>query len=243
MIINPFWFKAPSGGGGGPPSTSQWTWLRSDEAYSDTACTTLQTTDNGSVAGLKDKSGNSRDLIQATGANQPTYQTNEINSLPIIRFDGTNDEIILNSITLNQSFTVYLVYKPVSWGAGSRDVLTFSTTSNGVRFQHASSLMQLWPGTTAITDTEHATGSFYLFAGKFSNTSSQQKTDNNATVTGGSGTGSGSYVCLGSGNAQQESQIDVAELIIYNTSHTFTSGDGLLVRQYLDTRYNLLLGI
>jgi concanavalin A-like lectin/glucanase superfamily protein len=43
------------------------------------------------VATWIDSSGNGRDATQATEANKPTYQTAELNGLPIVRFDGTDD--------------------------------------------------------------------------------------------------------------------------------------------------------
>ncbi len=240
FLLNPFRFAVV---GGGPPSTNQVSWHSGDESYSDTACTTLQSTDAGSVAAMKDRSGNGNHIIQATGSNQPILKTSQINSLPIVRFDGSNDELANGSFSLSQPFTVYLVYKPVSWGAGSRDVMAFSTTGNGVRWQRSSSQMQLWPGSTAITDSDHSTGSFYLVALKFNGSSSAQQTNNNTEVTGGSGSGSAGFDYLGSGNGQQWSQIDVAERLIYGAAHTFSSGDGLLTRQYLNSKYALGLGI
>jgi hypothetical protein len=47
--------------------------------------------DAASVATWEDQSGNGRHLVQATGAAQPTYQTNEINGEPVVRFGGTDD--------------------------------------------------------------------------------------------------------------------------------------------------------
>jgi hypothetical protein len=54
-------------------------WLKADA---------LALSDNDPVASWTDSSGNGRTLTSATGQ---TYQTNEQNSLPIVRFDGTDD--------------------------------------------------------------------------------------------------------------------------------------------------------
>tara|TARA_R100001440_G_scaffold53805_1_gene73610 strand:- start:2977 stop:3813 length:837 start_codon:yes stop_codon:yes gene_type:complete len=47
--------------------------------------------DGDSIASWSDSSGNGNTASQATSSRQPTLQTNELNSLPVVRFDGTND--------------------------------------------------------------------------------------------------------------------------------------------------------
>lgn len=46
--------------------------------------------DGDPVGTWPDQSGNGNDLVQATAANKPTYEINEINSLPAIKGDGVN---------------------------------------------------------------------------------------------------------------------------------------------------------
>jgi hypothetical protein len=43
------------------------------------------------VTSWTDSSGNARTLTQATGANQPVFSTAQVNGLPAVTFDGTND--------------------------------------------------------------------------------------------------------------------------------------------------------
>lgn len=80
--------KAQTGPGGVGTSASNILWLKAD------AITGLN--DNDPVATWADNSGNTFDLIQGTAASKPTYQTNEINSKPIVRFDGSDDNLIRN---------------------------------------------------------------------------------------------------------------------------------------------------
>ncbi len=70
--------------------------------------------DGGAVATWPDASGNAFDATEAT--NQPTLQTSEINGWPVVRFDGTNDNMEVaagfNSATQNVAgITVLAVYE------------------------------------------------------------------------------------------------------------------------------------
>lgn len=47
--------------------------------------------DGDPVSSWSDSSGNGNDLSQGTGTRQPTLQTEELNSLSVVRFDGSND--------------------------------------------------------------------------------------------------------------------------------------------------------
>jgi hypothetical protein len=53
--------------------------------------TELVLSDTNAVATWPDLSGNSNDITEAT--NRPTYRTNIKNSLPVVRFDGSNDRL------------------------------------------------------------------------------------------------------------------------------------------------------
>ena len=46
-----------------------------------------------------DSSGNGKDATQATSDNKPVFKTGVINTLPVVRFDGTNDRLVTASIT------------------------------------------------------------------------------------------------------------------------------------------------
>jgi hypothetical protein len=53
----------------------------------------LALSNGAAVATWTDLAPAPHDLSQATGANQPTYNTNQINGLPAVTFDGTNDSL------------------------------------------------------------------------------------------------------------------------------------------------------
>lgn len=71
----------------------------------DSASITL----NGSaVSQWNDKSGNGRNATQATAASQPAYSASGLNNKPAVSFDGINDVLLHDAISLK---TIYAVAK------------------------------------------------------------------------------------------------------------------------------------
>src|ERR1051325_4711729 len=60
-------------------------WLKADAGAGSS--------DGDAVGTWTDQSGTSHDFTQATSSKKPTYKTNIQNSLPVVRFDGTDDEM------------------------------------------------------------------------------------------------------------------------------------------------------
>ncbi len=69
--------------------------------------------DGDPVATLPDGSGNGRDATQASSSFQPTYQTNELNGEPIVRFDGVDDTMSGSWSDLS-AWTAFMVLVPRS---------------------------------------------------------------------------------------------------------------------------------
>ena len=95
-------------------------WLQSDKlVYSDSVCSTVQTTDGNPVGCWRDYSGNGNHAIQATAANQPTLQNgtgDTLNGHPMLRWDGSND-FLGTSMTVNLApFTVFVVFNATNTG-------------------------------------------------------------------------------------------------------------------------------
>lgn len=113
-------------------------------------------TDNQAVAQWNDMSGNARHLVQATGTKQPSYQTNEVNGQPIVRFDGTDDvmEVAANIGNTNPSdLSIFVVVKQAS--ATSRTMIASRDGSSGwlFRLTATGSLFANVGATPNVTDT------------------------------------------------------------------------------------------
>lgn len=75
-------------------------WLRSDLGITFGA--------GGTVSNWADQSKNGNDVAQATGANRPTWTANQVNGLPTIDFDGSNDVLTAAAFALGP-YTIMMV--------------------------------------------------------------------------------------------------------------------------------------
>lgn len=74
-----------------------------------------------SIAGLNDgdalttwvdQSGVGNNVTQATTANKPLYKTNIVNSLPVVRFDGSNDFMsVATPVITGGAYSMFIVFK------------------------------------------------------------------------------------------------------------------------------------
>lgn len=82
----------------------------------------LALSDGAAVATWPDLTTNDHDATQATGANQPTFETNELNGLGIVRFNGTTS-FMAGSFgpTFNAPFTLFAVARFAQANQGADD--------------------------------------------------------------------------------------------------------------------------
>lgn len=79
----------------------------------------LTLNDGDAVSSWTDSSGNNRHATMS-GSNRPVYKTNIQNSYPSIRFDGSNDYLLItSSFTFNPGMTISIVVNASGSAAGS----------------------------------------------------------------------------------------------------------------------------
>lgn len=200
-------------------------WLKAD------AITGLS--DGDSVASWSDSSGNSNDAVQATTANKPTYKTGIINSLPVVRFDDTDDYIVTPSISWTNQ-TIFVVLK----GTGGGYPVGFTTGSeNAVIYGFVANTLEIYNGPRI----QIGNFSSFAYATIIRNSSGTTTVRKNGTQTGTSASvniPAASVVKLGvSGSLTDPWGGDIAELLIYDA---VISGDDLTnVETYLADKYGL----
>ncbi|MCA1590977.1 MAG: hypothetical protein LC734_11470, partial [Acidobacteria bacterium] len=143
--------------------------------------------DGTAVSSWTDSSGNGRAAAQASGTLQPLYKTAIVNSLPVVRFDGSNDFLRTGNFTVNQPITVFAVVKAAALGADEiifdsansspRAVLDLSTTGPSGEAYAGASLLN-----SAVTASR-----FQLWSAIFNGASSKLAFDGAAGVTGDPG--------------------------------------------------------
>jgi hypothetical protein len=86
--------------------------MLSTALWLDAADASTITESGGAVSQWDDKSGNSRNVTQATAANQPTYTSGGLNQLPVVTYGG--DDFLSNTIGFQPYRSAAIVYRDSS---------------------------------------------------------------------------------------------------------------------------------
>jgi hypothetical protein len=101
------------------------------------------TTTGQSVGRWLDTSGNSRNIQAGSDAARPTYVVDAYGAVDVIRFDGSDDHLRIQSgpAAVNRPLLLFVVASVVNWGSGTRTLVESSAdiTPARLNFQKASS--------------------------------------------------------------------------------------------------------
>jgi hypothetical protein len=91
----------------------------------------LALADNDAVADWTDRSANARTASQATSGNRPVFKTAVQGGSPIVRFDGSNDQLLTSSYALPSAASLVSAAKADAWQqtAQYRPIATQAYTS------------------------------------------------------------------------------------------------------------------
>lgn len=229
----------PVGAFGVPPISGYNGWF---DAL-DTASLTLT---SSQVSQWSDKSGNGNHLTQATAASQPNYGLGQINGLPCLQFDGSNDSLASTALSgsdrTSSLFVVICIHATIDFntirgsngGTGGNEFRVnttdghLQTLRSGVATVGDMSTPVVTPGIPVVaaqiltaTDVTH-----YL------NRSSETDSDSNAftsartTTIGQNRSGGTSFA-----------RINIGEMIFYDT--TLSSGDAVATINYLMNKWGI----
>jgi hypothetical protein len=120
---------AQTGPGGVGNSSTNVLWLSADYGvYSDAG--TTPATNGANVRQWNDRSGNGKNAIETNAANQPNFQTNQMNGFPVLRFSAANaDRLLASGVTTNSRATVWVVARYTSLPSPNPGLIQASTSA------------------------------------------------------------------------------------------------------------------
>jgi hypothetical protein len=171
----------------------------------------------------RDKSGNNFHVSDATVAEQPTRVSSVLNGLPVVRFDGINDQLFNNAATpftggVYTTFVVLKATKPTPF----QGVLDATPTgpsraeiyldTNGIHIFRGG-------GGGDLVNGNYASGDYIVMSAEW-NTSASIWIDGTNQTTGALGTTASSANILQVGNDAGGAHFsgDIAEILIYPTA-------------------------
>lgn len=204
IVINSFRFGA--GGSFSPDDIAGLVlWLKADS---------LALSDGDFVGTWEDSSAAGNDASNGFAGTIPTYQTNELNGLPVVRFDGS-DNLTTASITAITAWSIFFVVK--SAGTGTAYLLAAGSDTTAIIHGFVGGKWEYFNSPrTQIGDI--STTNFQVIT----------------SVNGGTATG---VWFIGQASAGSVWAGDVAEIIAYNTA--LSGGDQTSVQNYLAAKYAL----
>ncbi len=106
------------GPGGVGDSVNNGLWLKADD---------ISAADGSVVASWPDASGNNNDAAQSTSGREPLYfSTSSINTMPVVRFDGTDDEMTIADVDIldnSPGLSLFSVLRPANLDGSPRGIL------------------------------------------------------------------------------------------------------------------------
>jgi len=198
---------------------------------------------NGELVSLWDDSSDFNNNATQNGTARPTYITNAVNSLPVVRFNGTNNYLSISGISSLQ--TVFIVMKWVDPTPNYSPILG-KTSSTINPPPHTATLARFWSDTNASGRVIHQTWSYaglrdatvYNNGAQFHSSALMRDKINFQIITL-IPTYALYFDNIGSNYLSYFTSADYAEIIVYDTILSTT--DRQAVETYLSYKYNIPL--
>jgi hypothetical protein len=219
----------------------------------DAADTSTITASGGSVSQWNDKSGNGRNVTQATGLNQPTTGSATQNGLNVLSFDGSNDSLVSAAFTVpNSGFSAYAVVSATS--STTRFIFEQSTTTPGQAGQRfmwrrggpASLVFGYYDGSAFrdyIKPWTYSSGTYFIVSGATDGANVVQTLSGTADTTSArTGYPQTASRALAIGRPVTEGgfwQGTIAEFLLFDADHDAPTR--ALVHGYLSTKWGITL--
>ena len=198
------------------------------------------TKDGGdAVSAWDDKTTESNDFAQATGSDQPLWVDSVLNSLPVIRFDGTSDFMQRTTWTGGAMTQQVMMFWVAKYDQSSNVAYFFDSggASNRIYSYSGNNYIRYFAGIDKDTDVAKGT-THRLYTFLFNGASSNLRINKSSVDTGNAGTNSYNGMTLASRyTASYFGGVDIAEILVYDA--TISDTDRNLIEDYLTTKWGL----
>jgi len=202
------------------------TWLRAD--------TMIGFADGDAVAQWDDLSPQSNHAVQTTAIKKPVYKTNIKNGLPVVRFDGVNDALTLNTFSDIGTSTIFIVLNSTG-GSSYRGV--FVTSKLGVYSGLSGTAWGAYLGGDRSSGIDLTSGFSLITANIRAASDIDLLTNGSSLITlGGTFDSRGGPTVIGAGTTTLQFHMgDIGEVVVYNWA--LDNNTRALVEAYLNAKW------
>jgi len=221
-------------------------WFKGGSTYwQDSGRTTPAVADGDPVAAWDDSSVGANHATTATAGYRPTLKTgaNGINGVSVLRWDGTDDNLVSAASASTKPFTLFAVCKPTSFAAGRAIVGAPSAGGMSTVITTGGKQEALKSGTAVIGDSTTALTAAAACIIELTYSSSGGFAFYKAGVADGSGTGNQTFTSMSTvlgkdpGGGGSTFLGDIAEIIKYDA--VLTANQLQAVENYLGNKYGI----
>lgn len=219
--------------------------------------------DNTAMRVWQDQSGNAYNAEQSTSAARPTYRTNQLNGLPAVVFDGTDDRLSLVSGALGMlrnvaGATVFAVVKYSASGVLMRSIFISNNIGTGQSRLTIGILpdnkiqiggRRLDANSFESADSANAISNIFLMHSgilDYANAKAFQYrngtldgTDDPFQTAGNTSDTNSVYITIGANDTNQLLNGSIAEIIVYNRA--LNTSELAQVHKYLSMKWGIAL--
>ena len=202
--------------------------------------TTITKDSSNLVSAWNDKSGEGNHISQATASKQPLWVANTQNGLPLIRFDGTDDQLNRSTFVngaISQGFYMFVVMKPTVGAASNPYNFDGGASARGWCYTDSSDVVRYGSATEQIIDSNlPSTPVMYTFFVNGSSSNVRKNSVSTVSATLGSTSSNGLWLACRHNDTSFGSP-DHAEFLFYDNDIGTTNRDA--VEAYLKKKWGL----